>query len=42
MSPEERERRRQVGAAMLGDLHAQVAAQRAEDDQEDRSSAPRV
>ena len=41
MSPEERERRRQVGAAMLGDLHAQ-AAQRAEDDQDDeRSSTPR-
>lgn len=42
MSPEERERRRQVGAALLGDLHAQAAAQRAEEDQGDeRSSAPR-
>ena len=42
MSPEEREGRRQLGAALLGDLHAQAAAQRAGGDQDDeRSSAPR-
>ncbi|MDN8616519.1 hypothetical protein [Variovorax ginsengisoli] len=42
MSQQERERRRQVGAAILGDLHAQAAAQRAEEDlDDDRSSAPR-
>jgi hypothetical protein len=42
MSPEERDHRRQVGAALLGDLHAQAAAQRAEEDLDDeRSSAPR-
>lgn len=42
MTPEERERRRQAGAVILGDLHAQAAAQQAGDDHDDeRSSAPR-
>lgn len=43
MPEEERERRRQVGAAILGELHAQAARRDddAQDDQDDRGQAPR-
>lgn len=43
MPEEERERRRQVGAALLGELHAQAHAQQesAQDQDDERAAAPR-